>query len=403
MFTFRSIQTWQRCCLMVGTLVLIVAQVVNVPALAFTQQDYLNNLKKQEDLKNKINQTKGQERTLASQIAQMDNQISLNELELADTQGQIQSTQNLLVQVNSNIDQVSTKLGRLDSSIGQMQDAAEARIRAAYKQSRTPSFAAIISASDFKEAMLNFTYIKQMEEADNKILAEINENRKNYNEQKENLAKLKSEKENLAAQLEDKEAAAQTQQKELNEAKSNKSALLERTRGDESVYQRLLAQARAEASAMASALSTGQRFRVERGQVIAFEGNSGCTSGPHLHFGYRRVNLGTRIGSTIASGSWINPKPYLDNGTLGIPLAGYPGNITQYFGVNEVGIYGPGGHPAMDMAQPYGTAIRAAQSGWAQRMTDGGCPAYSWLHHGPGKGIIITGDDGTQTLYWHIQ
>ena len=249
------LKMWQRCGLMIGTMALVIGQAAQLPAMAFTQQDYMDNLQKQEELKGKIEATQSKEHSLKAQIAQMDNQIALNEMELSDTQGQIQSTQSLLEDVASDIDDLSEKLGRLNDTIGQMQDAAEERIRAAYRHSRTPQFSVLISASDFEEAMRNLAYLKQMEEADNKVLAEINENLDNYNAQKENLSKLQREKEQLAAQLEEKEAAAQTQQQELNQAKANKDALLARTKGDESVYQRLLQQAEAEAAAMASAHS----------------------------------------------------------------------------------------------------------------------------------------------------
>lgn len=399
----NQLSTKQRFGLLVGAVVLVVGQTLNaIPAQAYTHQDYLDNLQKQVELKEKIDQTKGQERTLAGEISRLNNQVELNELELESLQSQIHSTEELLTKVNGDIDDLSVKLGRLDEVIVQMQEAAEGRIQEVYKRSRTPAFVAVVSAEDFKQAIQQLAYLEQMAEADSKLLAEINTNRESYSKQKEELATLKSEKETLAADLANKQRSVEAKQVELGEVKASRAAVLDRTRGDEQVFQNLLAQAQAEASAMASALSTGQSFQVERGQVIGFVGMSGCTSGPHLHFGYRRVNRGTRIGATIAAGSWINPRPYIDNGTIGVPLEGYPGNITQNFGVDEVGIYGAGGHPAMDMARPMNTPIRAAQSGWAQKMTDGGCPGYGWLHHGPGKGIIITGHDGTQTLYWHL-
>ncbi len=404
-FKTESMRRWQRFGLMLSTAVLVVAQVVNVPAMAYTQQDYKNNQAKQDELKAKISETKGKEKTLSSQIAQMNNQISLNELELADTQGQIQSTQNLLVQVNNNIDEVGTKIERLDDTIGQMQEAADQRIKAAYKKSRMPSISAIISAVDFKQAMKSLAYIKEMEEQDNILLAQIGDNRKNYEEQKQNLANLKAEKESLATELASKQKQVQSQQEALSTAKANKDKLLAATRGDESVYQRLLAQAKAEAAAMASAIvsSNVKSWHVNRGDVIAFEGNTGCATGYHLHFSYRRTVL-PYIGGTIGSGQWINPAPYIASGELGKPIAGYPSKISQHFGETAIaGLYGPDGHPGIDIADAPGTPILAAQSGTAVRWSDGGC-RLGGVQTDRGEGIIITADDGrSQTLYWHIQ
>jgi peptidoglycan hydrolase CwlO-like protein len=389
---------------MISTLTVITSQVINMPSLAFTQQDYQNNLKQQDQLKAQINQTQGEEKTLSSQISQMDNQISLNERELSDTQGQIQSTQALLTQVNSNIDQVSLRLGNLNDSIGQIQAVADARIRDSYKKSRMPSMAAIVAATDFKEAMHNLAYVKTMQAQDNALLAQINDNRKNYSEQKDSLTQLKTQKEQLNSTLQNKEDAAKTQQKELETQKDGRATLLTQTKGQESLYQKLLSDAKAEANAMASAIvnSGVQSRHVNRGDVIAFEGDTGCATGAHLHFSYRLTPMSS-IGATISSGHWINPAPYLDSGKIGKPISGYPAKISQSFGQTAIaGLYGPDGHPGIDIADAYGTPIMAAQSGMAVRWSDSGC-VLNGVQTDRGEGIIITGDDGTQTLYWHIQ
>jgi murein DD-endopeptidase MepM/ murein hydrolase activator NlpD len=121
-----------------------------------------------------------------------------------------------------------------------------------------------------------------------------------------------------------------------------------------------------------------------------------------LHFSYRLHAL-PYIGGTISSGQWVNPAPYLNSGQLGKPIAGYPAKISQNFGEEAIaGLYGPDGHPGIDIADAKGSPIYAAQSGIATRWSDSGC-VLGGVQTDRGEGIIITGDDGTQTLYWHIQ
>jgi murein DD-endopeptidase MepM/ murein hydrolase activator NlpD len=156
-----------------------------------------------------------------------------------------------------------------------------------------------------------------------------------------------------------------------------------------------LAQREAEMNNIIMALS-GNKVKlgvVKRGDIIAREGSTGCSTGSHLHFEYR-LSVG---------GSTVNPAPYISSGALGKPEVGYPGNVTQPYGVNYLGIYDPkAGHTGIDMADGYGSPIFAAKDGTAYLATDKGCPQYGF-GTAQGRGIIINHFDGTQTLYWHIQ
>ena len=123
--------------------------------------------------------------------------------------------------------------------------------------------------------------------------------------------------------------------------------------------------------------------------MIAFQGNTGCSTGSHLHFGLE------------AGGAIVDPKPYLDSGALRWPMNNP--TVTQWYGQNYWWYWNNfrmRGHNGIDMVVYHGAPIYAAESGTAYLATDGSACSFTGT---VGKGIVIHHDNGWRTIYWHIQ
>lgn len=333
----------------------------------------------------KITGLQGQERTLKNEITYLDTQIYLTQLEIEEAETEIKL-------LSEDIGDLSQRLERIASFLEFQEKTFVARARSAYISDQLSSFDIILGSENLDEAMRQIKYLKVLEAQDREVLEQIRDIRADYNAQKALLEEKKADVEELKKTVEDKKVALEGQ-------RGNRAYLLAVTRNDEQRYQGLLAQVKAEVDSINRALRGGGSpiGWKKAGDRIAWEGNTGCSTGCHLHFEYR---VG---GSAPWQSTPVNPLPYLNNGTLKWPEINP--TIAQWYGDNKwiYKYYGyPQGHPGIDMYLDCGAPIFAAKRGYATLHRD-----YMYCYHlgrwTTGWGVIIDHQDGTYTIYWHIQ
>lgn len=386
---------------------LLIAAVIAVVVVPFatssaTTQAELDAAQRESDrLRRQLQNATNKSNNLADEIARLDNLTRLNQLEIQDTQSQIQSTQALISQANNQIDEVNDKLDRLNQVITEKEKAVAARMKEAYKKSRSNSMASIFLSDNFQQAVRNVDYLARIEEEDNRLMQDMLESKANYSTQKDNLEKLKSERESLQAKLQQEYGHIASKQRELESTKSQQAYLLNETKNDQSRYAQLLAQNEARIASMrailAGGLTSGQYLGYFRkGEVIGYEGATGCVTGPHLHF------------SIVRNGAFHNPWGYLGktvNGvSYGYPHGNYGGTITQdYNGSYHNGIDTSRGQGSALVATADGEAYFHIPYGVAAIKSSSWCPSWAKPYvRSPQQEIWLRHADGTISLYAHV-
>jgi len=188
------------------------------------------------------------------------------------------------------------------------------------------------------------------------------------------------------------------QKKGLKDAQQEQQELLNATKGQESLYQGIVANLEKQEKAALQALEDyliSQTFKslgpVNKGDVVGFMGLTGYTTGVHLHFGVR---------SGGQYGSWIDPQ--ISGTTL---INGYlwpteSTRITAGFGASGCGEYVCGGtHYGLDI----GAESVGVQGDLIFAVDDGDIVHRGYLG-GSGLGYFVIIDHGFYwTYYGHLQ
>jgi peptidoglycan hydrolase CwlO-like protein len=208
-----------------------------------TDQDpcanYANNdPKKSECYQNVSDACHSQSNTLSSQINYMNSQIQLTTIRINAAKVKIDT---LLSEIN----QLETEVQRLEGVLNTRVALLLHRIPAAYKRSITPQFGMLLFSRNLSDLINRAKYLQTVQNEDAALVFQVKATQNSYNDSKQVREDKKKQLEQIQQQLE-------AQNVQLTQQKQAKDALLAQTQGQESIYQQLLAQAKAQLAGFAS-------------------------------------------------------------------------------------------------------------------------------------------------------
>ncbi len=292
--------------------------------------------------------TSAKKQTLQTQLDQLNLSIKKTTASISKTKNQISSTE-------LEIQQLAAGINKAQGTITDEKRGLAESLRALAEEERQPFVVQMLSEDTLSGVWNDLAALQSLQTAVSAHITTLNSTKKV-------LTDTKTTSEQKRAQLLAQQKTLLTQQGSLNATKQAQSELLAQTRSQESTYQAIIAQKKAQQAQFENALN----------------------------------DLQAKLNYTVNPNQITTPG----KGILQWPLDNV--RLTQYFGNTPFassGAYGGKGHNGIDLAAPIGSPLHAALGGTVLGTgnTDAVKGCYSF-----GKWVFIKHNNGLGTMYAHL-
>ncbi len=303
----------------------------------------IQELKRQIDIYEKnISAKRAEINNLSNQVSTLNESIAKINLEIEATELEIDA-------INLKIDNTQLKIQAKENEITEQKDVLGEILRSLHREQQKNTILEILVLNDnFSDFIAELDRLETMQ---NKIVdgvEELNQIKIALKQDLDSLDQEKTEIDTLQSILENKRGT-------LDAQKTVKYSLMAATKGQEAKYRELLDQAKEEQEQINSDIVYLEKIAREK------------------------LNRDLLLENISSDG-------------LMWPVASR--RITAYFHDPDYPYRYVFEHPAIDIATPQGTAIRAVESGYVAKVRDGGATGYSY--------IMIVHADGLSSVYGHV-
>lgn len=198
------------------------------------------------DCKAQLDKTKSKVATLASEIEYADNQIYISELRIQYTLQKLSEKNASITKLAGNIEDLITKIDKLGKSVEFQKNVLNERMRARYKSLESSPIIILLGSDTLNKLVQKTEYLRIMELQDHKLITQMNDTKKAYDQQKTLYEETREKEESLKQQIVAEKANLESYQTQLEDQRIQKQKLLDDTQNDEAKYQTLLEKANAQ-------------------------------------------------------------------------------------------------------------------------------------------------------------